>query len=71
MTQDPFYEPPTPQPTNYGAVPEKSSNKTLLIVIIVIALLLLCCCCVGAGWFLWTYGDQILYGLGLSILPLL
>jgi len=67
MTQDPFYEPNTPTGYQTTPAPEKK-NRTLIIVIVVVAVLLLCCCVAVAGWLLWTYGDQILYELGLSSL---
>ncbi len=67
MTQDPFYESNTP--TSYQAPPAPAKkNKTLIIIIIIAAVLFLCCCVVAAGYLLWTYGDQILYALGLSSL---
>ena len=39
---------------------QKKSNRTLIIVIVV--LVVLCCCCVAGvgGWYLYTYGDQML-----------
>lgn len=50
--------------------PKKKNNMALIITIVVI--LVLCCCClvIGAIWYLWTYGDQIL-DLTLQHLPLL
>ncbi|HOT92127.1 MAG TPA: hypothetical protein PLJ78_08005 [Anaerolineae bacterium] len=67
MTQSPFYEPETPPPYSTPPAPPKKKN-TLLIIVIVAAVLLLCCFCAVAAWLLWTYGDQILYQLGLSSL---
>ncbi len=67
MTQGPFYEPSTPSSYPMPPAPPKK-NKTLLIIIIVAILLLLCCCVIVAGYLLYTYGDQILYELGLSSL---
>ncbi|HOU14167.1 MAG TPA: hypothetical protein PKZ84_13730 [Anaerolineae bacterium] len=67
MTQDPFYESNTPTSYQAPPAPEKK-NRTWLIIIIVAVVLLLCCCVVAAGYLLWTYGDQILYELGLSSL---
>jgi len=56
-----------------GASPEppKKNNKTLIIILVVAAVLLLCCCCGTAGWFLWENGDDILYELDLTMLPVL
>ncbi|NLG72044.1 MAG: hypothetical protein GX495_08405 [Chloroflexi bacterium] len=38
-------------------------NRKLIIAIII--LVVLCCCCAAAAaiWALWTYGDQIFYGI--------
>ena len=69
MTQDPFYEPQAP--TNYQVPPPpapEKKNKTLIIILVVAAVLLLCCCVGVSGYLLWTYGDAILYELGLSSL---
>ena len=41
----------------------KKSNKTLIIVIAVVVIL--CCCCIALGALGWTFGDQIMYELGL------
>jgi hypothetical protein len=52
-----------PPPVSMEPAPKKT-NTTLIIVIVIVALLLCCCCLVVIlGW---TFGDQILRGLGLS-----
>ena len=44
------------------------------IIIVVVVLILLCCCCVaiGAGYWLWINGDNLLKELGITgqVLPL-
>jgi len=72
MTQDPFYEPDS---SSYYSAPQapppQKKNNTVIIIIVVVVLLLLCCCAVGAIWALWTYGDQIMYELGLNVMSAL
>jgi len=50
------------EPEIVGAPPKKQ-NTVLWIIIIVVLLLLLCCCAIiiGVAWFLWAFGDAILY----------
>lgn len=47
--------------------PPKKKNTTLNVVIIILIILFLItlCCCVS-GYLLWTYGDQLLTGLGIT-----
>jgi hypothetical protein len=43
--------------------PRRRSNVWTIVLIVLVILL---CCCVlmaGLGWYLWTYGDQIFFGL--------
>jgi flagellar basal body-associated protein FliL len=39
--------------------PKKKNNTLLIIIIVVVVLLCICCAIVAAGWYLYTYGDQI------------
>jgi hypothetical protein len=40
---------------------EEPKRNNVVMIIIIVVIVLLCCClvAVGAGWFLWTYGDQL------------
>jgi hypothetical protein len=51
---------PTPIPE---IEPKKKSNTVLIISIV--AVVLICCCCACLATFGWTFGDQILYELGI------
>lgn len=41
----------------------KKNNKTLIIVIVVVVIL--CCCCAAFAALGWSFGDQIMYELGI------
>jgi len=43
----------------------KKSNTTTIIIIVVVAIVLLCCCCAVVGYLGWTYGDQLISGMGI------
>ena len=51
------------EPTPIPEAAPKKSNTTLIIAIV--AVVLVCCCCVGLASLGWTYGDTIMYELGL------
>jgi len=48
----------------------KRSRTWLIILVIVLGLCCVCSVAAVAGWYLWTYGDQI-FGLSRAALPLL
>ena len=41
-----------------------NNNKKTIIIVVVVVVLLLCCCCGILGAVAWSYGDQIMEGLG-------
>lgn len=49
-------------------------NQRRTIIIVVVVLLVLCCCCaaLGAGYWLWNNGDNLLkqWGITSQVLPL-
>lgn len=51
----------------FGAPVEqpKNSNRTMIIIGVVVVVLL-CCCCIGVG-LAWTYGDQVIQALGITL----
>ena len=51
------------EPTPIVEAAPKKSNTTLIIAIV--AVVLVCCCCVCLAGIGWTYGDAIMYELGL------
>ena len=60
MAQE-FSTPPSPPP--YMEPPRRRSNVWTIVLIVLV--ILLCCCVLMAGlvWYLWTYGDQIFFGM--------
>ena len=74
--EEPAFGPPAEEvdyaPPPVTASEEKGKSKTGLIIGIVVAVvILLCCCCaVGIGIFLFSdAGQDLLYDLGLAMLP--
>ena len=50
-----------------GPAPQKkSSSRWIIIVIVVVVVCCLCAALVGAGWWLWENGDELLEDWGLT-----
>ena len=50
----------------YSEPPKKKNTTLNVIIIILIVLFLITLCCCVSGYLLWTYGDQLLAGLGIT-----